>query len=198
MISRAEHQRQRELVHQANHDVLTALPNRQRMTADFKAMKKANEGGLSLLFIDMDNFKSVNDGFGHVQGDALLKELGRRLDAFASVREKVARIGGDEFVLLTPETDETKLLARADGLIARLAASYTVNDVRCELGCSVGIARCRRPAIRSAICYERRTWPCMRPRARETRRVATIPRWATSILRTSGSSSTCAQRWSIG
>jgi len=140
MISRAEHQRQRELVHQANHDVLTALPNRQRMTADFKAMKKANEGGLSLLFIDMDNFKSVNDGFGHVQGDALLKELGRRLDAFASVREKVARIGGDEFVLLTPETDETKLLARADGLIARLAASYTVNDVRCELGCSVGIA----------------------------------------------------------
>lgn len=140
MISRAEHQRQRELVHRANHDALTGLPNRQRMTVDFKAMQQANTGGHSLLFIDMDNFKSVNDGFGHVQGDALLKQLGQRLGAFASDREKVARIGGDEFVLLTPETGEEKLLERADQLIERLAAPYTVNDVRCELGCSVGIA----------------------------------------------------------
>lgn len=139
-ISRVEHQRQRQLVHQANHDVLTGLSNRQRMTADFKAMEKDRENGMSLLFIDMDNFKSVNDGFGHVQGDALLKELGRRLIAFASDSEKVARIGGDEFVLLTPETDETKLLSRADRMIKTLAAPYTVNEVRCELGCSVGIA----------------------------------------------------------
>jgi len=140
MISRTEHQRQRELVHRANHDVLTGLPNRQRMTADFKAMQKAGAGQLSLLFIDMDNFKSVNDGFGHVQGDALLKQLGRRLSAFASDSEKVARIGGDEFVLLTPETDQMSLVARANRLIERLAAPYTVNNVRCELGCSVGIA----------------------------------------------------------
>ena len=140
MINRTEHQRQRELVHRANHDVLTGLPNRQRMTADFKAMQKAGAGQLSLLFIDMDNFKAVNDGFGHVQGDALLKQLGRRLSAFASDSEKVARIGGDEFVLLTPETDQMSLVDRASRLIERLAAPYTVNDVRCELGCSVGIA----------------------------------------------------------
>lgn len=140
MISRTEYERRRELVHRANHDALTGLPNRQCMAADFKTMKNSSANGLSLLFIDMDNFKSVNDGFGHAQGDALLKQLGQRLSAFASERETVARIGGDEFVLLTPETEQETLIERAERLIERLAASYTVNDVRCELGCSVGIA----------------------------------------------------------
>lgn len=140
MISRAEYQRRRDLVHRANHDGLTGLPNRQRLAIDFREMKRHRRDGLSLLFIDMDNFKSVNDGFGHARGDALLRQLGQRLSAFASAREKVARIGGDEFVLLTPETDEDELLARADRLIEQLASAYTIDDVRCEVGCSVGIA----------------------------------------------------------
>ncbi|MGK7295117.1 MAG: putative bifunctional diguanylate cyclase/phosphodiesterase [Candidatus Wenzhouxiangella sp. M2_3B_020] len=140
-IGRSERGRQLELIYQANHDALTTLPNRQRMTQDFEYMRGLHGERFSLLFVDMDNFKAVNDGFGHVQGDALLQQLGRRLQRFASDQERVARIGGDEFVLLTPETDREALLDRARALIDQLARHYMVNDMRCELGCSVGIAR---------------------------------------------------------
>jgi diguanylate cyclase (GGDEF)-like protein len=140
IVGRAERRRQRELIRRANHDTLTGLPNRQRMTTDFSVMQRRHGNSFSLLFIDMDNFKSINDGFGHVQGDALLQQLGERLRAFARPAESVARIGGDEFVLLTPEIEAEPLLERAHDLIERMAAYYTVNGVRCELGCSVGIA----------------------------------------------------------
>jgi len=140
IVGRAERSRQRELIRRANHDTLTGLPNRQRMTTDFSIMQRRHGSAFSLLFIDMDNFKSINDGFGHVQGDALLQQLGKRLEAFARDEESVARIGGDEFVLLTPEAEAEPLLERAHDLIDRMAAHYTVNGVRCELGCSVGIA----------------------------------------------------------
>lgn len=140
VVGRAERRRQRELIRRANHDTLTGLPNRQRMIRDFSVMQRRHRNALSLLFIDMDNFKSINDGFGHVQGDALLQQLGERLQASALPEESVARIGGDEFVLLTPEIEAESLLERANELIDRLAAHYTVKGVRCELGCSVGIA----------------------------------------------------------
>jgi len=140
LIGRAEKRRQRDLIRRANHDTLTGLPNRQCMSRDFATMRRRHGTAFSLLFIDMDNFKSINDGFGHVQGDALLKQLGARLRAFATDEECVARIGGDEFVLLTPQTGAEALLERAYELIDRLAARYTVNGLRCELGCSVGIA----------------------------------------------------------
>ena len=140
-IGRSERGRQLELIHQANHDALTALPNRQRMTKDFEEMRRRHGDRFSLLFVDMDNFKAVNDGFGHMQGDALLRQLGQRLQRFAAEPERVARIGGDEFVLLTPESDREALLERARALIDHLARHYTVNGARCELGCSVGIAR---------------------------------------------------------
>jgi diguanylate cyclase (GGDEF)-like protein len=139
-IGSAERMRQRDLLHQAGHDALTALPNRQRMTEDFDAMREAHDDRFALLFVDMDNFKAVNDGFGHVQGDSLLREMGARLRRFATGDERVARIGGDEFVVLTPKTDPETLTARARALIERLTLPYMVNGVRCQLGCSIGIA----------------------------------------------------------
>lgn len=140
VIGRAERERHRELVHQASHDMLTALPNRQCMSRDFQLMRRRFSDRFSLLFVDMDNFKSVNDGFGHVQGDTLLRELGTRLRGFVGGDERVARIGGDEFVVLTPETDADSLTTRARTLIDRLTQPYTIDGMRCQLGCSIGIA----------------------------------------------------------
>ena len=140
-IGRAERRRREDLIHQANHDMLTGLPNRQRMAAEFESMQCTHGKDFSLLFIDMDNFKAVNDGFGHVQGDAVLQLVGQRLKKFAGEDEKCARVGGDEFVVMTPETDVQRLMSRARALINCLTERYNVNGLSFELGCSVGIAR---------------------------------------------------------
>ncbi|NBB93516.1 MAG: EAL domain-containing protein [Gammaproteobacteria bacterium] len=140
-IGRAERRRRADLVYQAHHDMLTGLPNRQSAIADFERMRHRYGDEFALMFIDMDNFKAVNDGFGHMQGDAVLRLLGARLNEFAREEERVARVGGDEFVLLTPETDPERLVARGCKLADRLAARYVVDDVGFELGCSIGIAR---------------------------------------------------------
>jgi len=140
-INRAETARRRELVHRADHDALTGLPNRQRMSADFELMKQMNPEGVSMLFIDLDNFKAFNDGFGHLLGDRLLQHLGRRLRKCVGERECIARVGGDEFVLITPETDPEALKLRAAQLIETLTRPLALDGMHCELGCSVGIAR---------------------------------------------------------
>jgi diguanylate cyclase (GGDEF)-like protein len=140
-IGRAERRRRADLVYQAHHDMLTGLPNRQSAIADFERMRQRYGDEFALMFIDMDNFKAVNDGFGHMQGDAVLRLLGARLNEFAREEERVARVGGDEFVLLTPETDPERLVARGCKLADRLAARYVVDEVGFELGCSIGIAR---------------------------------------------------------
>ena len=141
MIARAETQRQHELLHHAEHDMLTGLPNRMRMAADFERLRAGHDGRLALLFLDLDNFKAFNDGFGHVLGDAFLRELGKRLLAGLRPAESVARIGGDEFVLLTPETEPEQLELRGRELIDLLTAPCAIEGMRCEVGCSVGIAR---------------------------------------------------------
>ncbi|MFU8878081.1 MAG: EAL domain-containing protein, partial [Wenzhouxiangellaceae bacterium] len=140
-ISRAESARRRELVHRADHDALTGLANRQRMSTDFERMKQEHPDGVSMLFIDLDNFKAFNDGFGHVFGDQLLQRLGRRLRRFVHEDECLARVGGDEFVLISPETDPEALKQRAGQVITTLSKPLALNQVQCELGCSVGIAR---------------------------------------------------------
>ncbi len=141
VIARGETHRQRELVHHAEHDLLTGLPNRMRMATDFEQLREMNDGRLALLFLDLNNFKAFNDGFGHVFGDAFLRELGKRLVVSLEMPECVARIGGDEFVLMTPETEPERLEQRARELIELLTAPCTIDGLRCQIGCSVGIAR---------------------------------------------------------
>jgi len=140
-VSRGEQKRQAELIHRADHDGLTGLPNRRRMVQDFRQMQEAHPDGLSVMFIDMDNFKSFNDGFGHMLGDRLLRLLGQRLVDFVDERERIARVGGDEFVMLSPDTEVEALVARADDLISTLTRPSQLDGVQCQLGCSIGIAR---------------------------------------------------------
>lgn len=104
-----------ELRHQATHDALTGLPNRtllaDRIEAEINRAKR--QGGLfALLFLDLDNFKRVNDGLGHSAGDAMLREVARRLQACLRPNDTLSRYGGDEFVLLIGD------LASPDGILA--------------------------------------------------------------------------------
>ena len=99
----AQVQAEEALVHQALHDSLTGLANRVALMdhlAQALVALERQSGSVGLLFVDLDEFKEVNDSLGHDAGDSLLSEVGRRLRSIARPTDTVARFGGDEFVLL--------------------------------------------------------------------------------------------------
>ncbi|MCW2583344.1 MAG: hypothetical protein JWQ53_2134, partial [Klenkia sp.] len=119
---------ERQLTHQALHDPLTGLSNRRLFGDRLEHALRRRSGStqrLSLLFIDLDDFKEVNDRFGHEVGDALLAEVGTRLTGLARDGDTVARLGGDEFALLLEETD----LAEARLVAARIHEALAVPAV---------------------------------------------------------------------
>jgi diguanylate cyclase (GGDEF)-like protein len=133
----------RELMQLALHDTLTGLPNRILLADRIdQAMSRVDgEGGcFALMFIDLDGFKPVNDAFGHHMGDQLLREVSLRLREDLRSQDTLARIGGDEFVLLvqlSEQNDAMGLAARQVGLIAR---SFRVAEHDLQISASVGIA----------------------------------------------------------
>ena len=104
----AQIQAERALAYQALHDPLTGLANRlalmDRLAQALAAMER-RRSRLAVLFVDLDNFKEINDSFGHDAGDLVLTEIGRRLTRIARRSDTISRLGGDEFVVLCPEID---------------------------------------------------------------------------------------------
>ena len=104
----------------ATHDTLTGLPNRTLLEDRARtamALARRNRRGCVLAFVDMDDFKAINDGFGHAAGDAVLRGVASRLRGLLRSWDTVARIGGDEFVILLPEVADE---AAADLVCERL------------------------------------------------------------------------------
>ncbi|HWL74770.1 MAG TPA: GGDEF domain-containing protein, partial [Burkholderiaceae bacterium] len=134
---------EREAFTAARRDVLTGLPNR-RMFLELagNALGEAWRGGrtCSVLFVDLDGFKPVNDTYGHATGDALLIEVGTRLQQ--SANGLVARLGGDEFaILLTgPERDDADPLAVAKRVLVELQRPFEIAGNEVSIGASIGIA----------------------------------------------------------
>ncbi|SHF69710.1 PAS domain S-box-containing protein/diguanylate cyclase (GGDEF) domain-containing protein [Jatrophihabitans endophyticus] len=118
------------LHHRALHDSLTGLANRALLGERLsRALGEAPGSGrtVGLLFLDLDGFKAVNDGFGHDTGDALLVEVARRLDGVVRAGDTVARLGGDEFVVLCPDLEAPEQLhIVAQRALDRVAAPYVV------------------------------------------------------------------------
>lgn len=138
-IANKEKEQREQLMHMANHDALTQLLNRHSLSQVTDAYFKT-ETPFSLLFIDMDSFKGVNDNFGHDCGDQVLIELARRLGVHAEPDDVLARLGGDEFALICPHVDRDVLALKVERLIAAATQVYSVYGFEFQLGVSVGIA----------------------------------------------------------
>ena len=93
-----------------------------------------------MLFVDLDNFKDVNDARGHAAGDAVLVELGRRLEAAIRPTDTVARVGGDEFVVVCEQVNERSAVALGHRLERSIEQPLWIGDVEHRLTASIGIA----------------------------------------------------------
>lgn len=128
----------------ATYDSLTGLLNRFRMSKLLETTLSAfapQKRSFAVILIDLDRFKQVNDTLGHPAGDALLKQVAERLVKTIGDREKISRLGGDEFQILLPDVEDRGVLGEiADRIIRTLSHPYSVDGCRCIIGASVGIA----------------------------------------------------------
>lgn len=135
---------ERLITYQAYHDLLTGLPNRSLLADHFElAIAQAKRIGerLALMFIDLNRFKVVNDTLGHACGDDLLRVVASRFRECVRAGDTLARIGGDEFVLLLPKVaDREEVQAVADKLITQLREPFELSAQEVFVGASVGIA----------------------------------------------------------
>lgn len=137
-------QAEAKMLHMARHDPLTGLPNRALLADRLQqAMAAARRDGqvLALMFIDLDKFKPINDSLGHAVGDVLLVEVARRVRNCVRESDTVARIGGDEFVVLLRTVDsESGALAVADKIRVALSQPVCVGEHRLGVSASIGVA----------------------------------------------------------
>jgi len=126
--------------HEARHDRLTGLVNRQRFAEVVDELIAAREPRLAILLLDLDRFKDVNDALGHAYGDRLLQEVAQRLSADVSDAWEIARLGGDEFaVLLAPVAGESDALAGARRVAAGLRGPFEIDGVALDGEASIGV-----------------------------------------------------------
>jgi diguanylate cyclase (GGDEF)-like protein/PAS domain S-box-containing protein len=135
---------QDELEHQANHDALTGLANRNLLKDRLhQALALAHRYGrpFSIAFIDLDNFKLINDSLGHEVGDQVLKIAGERLAGCVREGDTVSRVGGDEFVLLVADHDRDESVFRiVQRIIGAIAEPFLIQSREFKVTCSVGVA----------------------------------------------------------
>lgn len=137
---RSEH----KLTQLAHYDILTGMPNRSLFLDRLKhalALAARGDGGFTLMYMDLDGFKQVNDSFGHAIGDEIIKTCSQRLWSCMRKSDSVARIGGDEFTILLEHTDSVSDVAHiAEKIIGVVARPYQLENHHIVVGCSIGIA----------------------------------------------------------
>lgn len=130
----------RELHHLSRHDPLTSLPNRrafnEHVHEEFQRMKRSGKG-YAVVMVDIDHFKRVNDTWGHEVGDSVLRHVAEVLRASARVTDFVARLGGEEFIVILPETVE-----QATGVAEKMRAAIAASDIPVvgKVTASLGVA----------------------------------------------------------
>ena len=136
----AQRQAEDKVSYMAHYDGLTDLPNRFRFNEALYHAFNRRSGKVGLMYLDLDNFKSINDTLGHPVGDELLKAVARRLEDCVSAHELVARLGGDEFAILVGKRNLPRIAALADSIVAVLAKPFNLNGHDVVIGTSIGIA----------------------------------------------------------
>ncbi len=133
-----------ELAFNASHDLLTGLPNRSllqnRLTQSMK-MRARNKSEIAILFIDLDGFKSINDGLGHSFGDEVLRQVSARINSQIRPGDTLARMGGDEFILLIPDfTEVNQLNAMVERLLTNISTPLEISGREVQITASIGIS----------------------------------------------------------
>ena len=129
----------RQLEKLASTDVLTGLSNRYFLTTEIEKRRHAG-ANFALISVDLDNFKHVNDMFGHEIGDLLLADAAARIASHFGGEDIVARIGGDEFLILMSKTDLAEVQNIATRVINDLSVPFVIRSIRLSTGASAGIA----------------------------------------------------------
>jgi diguanylate cyclase (GGDEF)-like protein/PAS domain S-box-containing protein len=133
-----------KLSHLSQHDFLTGLPNRMLLNDRLKsamALARRHRNKVAVLFVDVDRFKQINDSLGHAIGDRLLQAVGKRLEDTVRGSDTVSRHGGDEFVIVLSEVEQTQSAARhAEKIHAILAAPHTIAQHDLQVNVSIGIS----------------------------------------------------------
>ena len=135
--------------HQARHDALTGLFNRKAFMHRLElaiAEAQDEDASLAVLLLDLDRFKTINDSLGHGVGDLLLIEVAERLRRHVRAADTVARLSGDEFVVLLPSATEQDVPSIAAKLLDALSAPYALGDRELRTTPSIGISLCPRDA----------------------------------------------------
>jgi diguanylate cyclase (GGDEF)-like protein len=138
-----------QLLHDAQHDGLTALPNRsylmERLSQALKHLRRHGLDQFALLFIDLDRFKVINDSFGHLEGDRFLIETAQRIKSCIRDNDTLARMGGDEFVILLDSINATEdAVEVCERILQTLSLPYQLAKQEFISGASIGVAFSRR------------------------------------------------------
>jgi len=136
------HEREAELERRSLHDALTGLPNRTLLFDRLaQTLHRRQTNGVAILFVDLDGFKLVNDTFGHDIGDQVLIEVARRLELVVREADTVARLAGDEFVILCEDVQDPALAAElADRIVAAVSEPILTERGAAIVGASIGIS----------------------------------------------------------
>ncbi len=127
----------------ANTDIITGLPNRNAIQDKITQSIATRDGhSVGLVYLDLDNFKKVNDAYGHMFGDRLLVEVSLAVLGCLDNDQTLARLGGDEFLVLAQQADREMLQRLAQRIIDRLKTPFRIGLIEVYTGCSIGIALC--------------------------------------------------------
>lgn len=136
-------ERNRIIEYMAFHDSLTDLPNRrlfhEQLLKDINHSRKTAQS-LGVMYLDLDRFKNVNDSLGHIVGDKLLKEVAKRLNSVLRDEDIVARVGGDEFNILVPETDREEALDIAEQVLDAFREPFTIDHYELYITTCIGLS----------------------------------------------------------
>jgi diguanylate cyclase (GGDEF)-like protein len=128
------------LEQQALHDPVTGLPNRAMATRHMQELLNRTATRVTILFLDLDCFKPINDTFGHDAGDFVLQEVSRRLQVCVRPEDLCARLGGDEFVIVMSDVEDEGLHRLCRRIIRSISSAMTYNGQPINVGVSIGIA----------------------------------------------------------